>query len=293
MTHTLYAALNFSNFLRDTDWLSVLFIIISALVLLWFARRMVDDFVTQALRHHRYSSATERQKRIDTLSGIFTTIITIFILTVAAILLMVEFGVNLTAAAASAGALGVVLGIAFQSILADVTRGMSIILDNQMRIKDIVTVAGVSGVVEDISLRYSRLRDLDGNLHIVPNGEIVVVTNHSSGSSNVNLDVSVSYDSDMDKVVRVINQIGETMHEEKAWQESIVKPISFLRVDSFGESGVNIKALGEVLPGEQWAVAGEFRKRLLVAFEKEGIEIPFPQRVVHTSAPAEKPKRSS
>lgn len=111
------------------------------------------------------------------------------------------------------------------------------------------------------------------------------------GTANVNLDVRVSYDADVDKVVTVINQLGEKMAQEADWKELIKTPIAFLRVDSFGESGVNIKALGEVTPGEQWGIAGEFRKRLLVAFAKEGIEIPLPQRVIRTELPATKSKK--
>ena len=187
---------------------------------------------------------------------------------------LAELGVNLTAISASLGALGVVLGIAGQSLFKSIFRGMIVIMGNQMRIGDIVAITGVSGVVEQLNLLNTRLRDLDGNLHIVPNGEIIVLTNYSMGFANVNLDVRVSYDTDIDKVIKVINRIGKNMAQEEKWKDIIKTPVEFLRVDSFGESAVNIKALGEVTPGEQWGVAGEFRRRLLVEFAKEGIEIP-------------------
>lgn len=266
----------------EVSWVNILIIIAGAVLIRVLSKHFIGTLVDGAIRSHRYSSKKERTQRRDTLVAIFMTVITVLIVATAVILIMVEFGVNFTALIASAGAIGVVAGIAGQSLLKDMLKGVSIILYNQMRIGDIVTVAEFSGVVEALSLRFTRLRDLDGDVHIVPNGEITVVTNHSLGYANVNLDVSVSYDSDIAKVEKIINQVGESMDGEPEWDEIINKPISFLRVDSFGESGVNIKALGEVIPGEQWAVAGEFRRRLKEAFDKEGVKIPYPQRVIHT-----------
>jgi small conductance mechanosensitive channel len=135
--------------------------------------------------------------------------------------------------------------------------------------------------VESVTIRITRLRDLDGALHIVRNGDISVATNLSFGYSNVNVDLRVSYDSDVDKVAEIINKVGSEMAAEEVWQERIVEAIQFLRVDSFGHSSVHIKALGKVLPGAQWDVAGEFRKRIIPGFKAAGVEIPLPQRVVH------------
>jgi len=104
----------------------------------------------------------------------------------------------------------------------------------------------------------------------------------SHNYANVNLDVGVAYDSDIDKVEKIINDVGVELSEDEEWKDRIYEPIEFLRVDSFGDSAVNIKALGKVMPGEQWAAAGEYRRRLKKAFEKNGIQIPFPQRVVHS-----------
>ena len=266
----------------DISWLNIILIIIGSLVAVWLMRRVIRHFVSQFMKRHKYTTNRERQKRFDTLVSVFNTITTIVVSVIAFTLILVQLGVDLTAVAASVGALGVVLGIAGQSLLKSVLRGLTAIMGNQMRIGDIVALGGVSGTVEEISLINTRLRDLDGTLHIVPNGEITVLTNFSMGFANVNLDVRISYDSDIDKVIKVINKLGQEMAQEDAWREIIQKPISFLRVDSFGESGVNIKALGEVTPGEQWGAAGEFRKRLLSEFAKNNIEIPLPQRVINT-----------
>lgn len=282
---TQFATVNFIEFFRRVDWLNILIIIVVALIVLWIARRVVDDFVRHFVKRHKYASKKERQQRSDTLIAVFTTVITVLITVIAFSMVLVQLGVDLAAVAASFGALGVVLGIAGQSLFKSIFRGMIILMGNQMRIGDIVMITGVSGVVEQLNLLNTRLRDLDGTLHIVPNGEIIVLTNYSMGFANVNLDVRVSYEADIDQVVKVINQLGETMAQEDNWKDIIKTPIEFLRVDSFGESAVNIKALGEVTPGEQWGTAGEFRKRLLKEFAKQGIEIPLPQRIIQERSP--------
>lgn len=271
---------NVVQFFQGLDWVAILTIVIGAGIARWVAGLLVKSFLKQATKTHRYVSNKERQQRLDTLVSIFTTIITTLIALVAFALLLVQLGADLAAIAASLGALGVVLGIASQSVLKSGFRGISIILGNHMRIGDIVELGGVSGVVEQLNLLNTRLRDLDGTLHIVPNGEIIVLTNFSMGFANVNLDLRVSYDSDIEKVIKLVNDLGNKMAADEEWSGIIKEPIQFLRVDSFGESGVNIRALGKVSPGEQWGTAGEFRKRILIEFAKAGIEVPLPQMVV-------------
>jgi small conductance mechanosensitive channel len=130
-------------------------------------------------------------------------------------------------------------------------------------------------------VRITRLRDLDGNLHVVQNGSVTTATNLSLGFANVNIDIGVSYDTDIDKLEKIINKLGEQLAQDENHKDNILEPIAFLRLDSFGDSSVNVKALGKVKPGTQWEIAGEFRRRLKKEFDKNGIEIPFPQRVIH------------
>ncbi|EKD90076.1 MAG: hypothetical protein ACD_32C00041G0001 [uncultured bacterium] len=115
----------------------------------------------------------------------------------------------------------------------------------------------------------------------MPNGEIKVASNLSKFFARVNLNIGIAYNSDLEKVIRVVNKVGNQLAEDKNWKEMIIKPLQFLRVDDFGDSAIIIKILGETKPIKQWDVAGEFRKRLKIAFDKNGIEIPFPQRVIH------------
>lgn len=136
-------------------------------------------------------------------------------------------------------------------------------------------------MVEDINLRTTVLRDLDGIVHYVPNGEIKKSSNLSKDFARVNLNVGIAYNSDLEKVISVVNRVGKELAEDPQFKSSIIKPPQFLRVDEFADSSINIKILGETKPLKQWEVAGELRKRIKIAFDKEGIEIPFPQRVVH------------
>lgn len=150
---------------------------------------------------------------------------------------------------------------------------------------DIIEIDGTGGVVEDISLRKTTLRNLDGTIHHIPHGEIKKVSNLTKDFSRVNLDIGVSYNASLDEVIEVVNQTGIALAEDGDWKSAILKAPQFLRVDDFADSAVMIKIVGETEPLQQWAVAGEFRKRLKIAFDKAGIEIPFPQMVVHQAKP--------
>ncbi len=144
-------------------------------------------------------------------------------------------------------------------------------------------------MVEDISLRITTLRDLDGTVHHIPHGEIKRVSNLSKNFSRINLNIGVAYDSNLDDVIRIINQVGQEMAHEDRWQASIIKPPQFLRVDDFTDTSIVIKILGETLPSKQWEVTGELRKRLKLAFDKAGIEMPFAQKIIHQISDPQKP----
>lgn len=137
------------------------------------------------------------------------------------------------------------------------------------------------GLVEDISMRMTTLRDLDGVVHHVPHGEIKTVSNLSKQFARVNLNIGISYSSNLEHVISVVNRVGKELAEDPEWKERVLEAPRFLRVDDFGDSAIIVKILGKTKPLAQWDVAGELRKRLKIAFDKEGIEIPFPQRVVH------------
>jgi small conductance mechanosensitive channel len=146
---------------------------------------------------------------------------------------------------------------------------------------DVVKVADVVGLVEDINMRKTVLRDLDGIVHHVPNGEIRVASNYTRHFARVNLNIPVAYDTDLDYAIEVINRVCKEMAEEERWKKVIQTVPQVLRINELGDSGIDIKILGEVKPSEQWNVMGELRLRLKKAFDEEGIEIPWPHTKVY------------
>jgi small-conductance mechanosensitive channel len=250
----------------------------------WVLNGVLGKFIEKAVRlavHGKdFSSPEAERKREDTLIHIFVVTLRVVVLTLAALMLLQELGVKIAPILAGAGIVGLAFGFGGQYLIRDVIAGLFIILENQYRIGDVVDLGGTSGLVEDISLRRTVLRDLDGTVHFVPHGEIQTVSNLSK-SFSVNLDVGVAYGSDMERVIETVNRTGRELAEDPRWKDRIITPPQFLRVNDLGDSAVVVKILGETHPLKQWEVAGEMRQRILVAFEREGIEIPFPQRVVH------------
>jgi len=199
----------------------------------------------------------------------------------ALLMIFQEMGVAIGPLLAAAGIAGLAFGFGGQYLIRDLISGLFIIMENQYRIGDVVCFDKTCGLVEDISMRMTTLRDLDGIVHHVPHGEIKMVSNLSKQFARVNLNIGIAYNSDLERVISVVNRVGEELANDPAWREFIIKPPQFLRVDDFGDSAIIIKILGETKPLKQWDVTGELRKRLKIAFDREGIEIPFPQRVVH------------
>jgi len=154
-------------------------------------------------------------------------------------------------------------------------------MENQYRVGDVAKVADVIGLVEEVNLRKTVLRDLDGIVHHVPNGEIRVASNYTRHFARVNLDISVSYGTDLDFAIEVINRVCKEMAEEEQWSKVIRSVPQVLRVNSLGNSGIEIKILGDVKPLEQWNVMGQLRLRIKNEFDKVGIEIPWPHTKVY------------
>lgn len=251
---------------------------------------IIQNIVRRVVKSHKYVSRAEERKREQTINRVFNTLTTIVIIVVLIGVIASVFDLNLAAIAASLGVLGVVIGLGAQTTIRDYVAGIFILIEDQYRVGDVVTLSGggtsaigTSGVVEDISLRITKLRDLDGTLNIVRNGEASIITNRTYQYSSVVIDITVAYDSDIDLVEKVINQVGTEMLKDEELAKVISEPVQFMRVDKFADSGVIVRALGTVQPAEQWSVAGAFRRRILKAFATAGVAIPLPQVVVHSS----------
>jgi len=272
----------------DNAVMQIVLTIIGVLIIQLILRKVLERLVRGVVKGHRYASKTDERKREDTLIRIFRTLSAVALWTIAIIVILSELQVHIAALLTGAGLVGVIVGMGAQNVIKDYLAGILIIMENQYRVGDIVQLyangSNVAGVVEDVSIRATRLRDLDGNLHIVPNGSAGIITNMSLQFAQVNVDIGVSYETDIDKVEKIINDIGDNMIKEKPWSDNIIEPIQFLRLDQFGDSSITIKSVGKVKPATQWDTAGEFRRRLKKAFEKHDIEIPFPQIVIHQPA---------
>jgi moderate conductance mechanosensitive channel len=251
----------------------------------WILYRYINIVIRKIVLMSMVSDADKNseaeRKRKDTLSRIFSWVTRILILMMAILIILQEVGVPIGPILAGAGILGLALGFGGQYLIRDLISGFFIILENQYRIGDVINLDGTSGLVEDISLRLTTLRDLDGNVHHVPHGEIKRVSNLSKYFSRVNLNIGIAYHSKLDHVIEVVNKIGNEMAEDPIWKEHILKAPQFLRIDNFADSAIEIKIIGETPAHKKWDVTGELRKRIKLAFDQEGIEIPFPQRVIH------------
>ena len=227
----------------------------------------------------------EIDKRAKTLTRVVVTGGQIFVVVIAAFIILSELGIDIAPILAGAGVVGIAIGFGAQGLVRDLLAGLFIVMENQYRVGDVVKIADVSGLVEEINLRRTVLRDMDGVVWVVPNGEIKVAGNFTKELSRVNLNISVGYGTDLDHAISVIDRVCEGMAKEPEWAPLITATPKVLRVDSLGDSGIDLKIVGETKPIRQWDVMGEIRKRLKKAFDEEGIEIPWPHTKVYFGNP--------
>jgi small conductance mechanosensitive channel len=270
---------------NQSNVLYILFILASALMIKFFGSAIIRKLVIRGIKSTRHKNPREEKLREDTIIGIISGALAIVVWPLTAMLIISQLGVDIAPLIAGAGIAGVALGFGAQSLVKDIISGLFIIIENQYKVGDVVSLDDTAGLVERITLRVTVLRDLDGIVHHVPNGVIERTSNFSKDYSGINLNVGVAYDSDLDKVIGIINEVGEELAKDKSWKKDIIKKPSFERVDNFGDNSIDIKITGSVQPLKQWNVTGELRKRLKIAFDKESIEIPFPQRVIHQPKP--------
>jgi small conductance mechanosensitive channel len=222
----------------------------------------------------------EVKKRIQTLSSVTYRTLLFVVLAIVVVTILPEFGINAAALIAGLGLFGLAVGFGAQNLVKDIINGMFILVENQYGVGDVVTIASITGVVEDLNLRRTILRDLDGTVHSVGHGQVDITSNWTKSYSRVNLNVGVAYNSNLDEVIQVINRVGKELADDSEYSGKITDPPHVLRVDNFGESSIELKIIGETAPIEQWGVMGELRLRLKKAFDEEGITLPFPQYVL-------------
>ena len=267
-------------------------IILGVGVLLWFLiRRVIPPIVNRSVEKTKGESKKGLEKRTNTIVGVLIGTGRIIIVITVLLMILSEMGIPIGPMLAGFGIAGVAVGFGAQYLVRDLIAGMFIIWENQYRVGDVAQVGGVIGLVEEITLRKTVLRDLDGIVHHVPNGEIRVASNYTRHFSRVNLDIPVSYGTDLDHAMAVINRIGQELADDANWKDRIVSPPQVLRVNKWADSAIEIKVLGDVKPSEQWAVMGELRLRLKKVFDAEGIEIPWPHTKVYFGNTMENPEK--
>lgn len=269
------------DWFKDTG-ITIISIIGAAIIIFLILRFTVPPIIRKLVRHNMSDELkSETAKRTKTLSSIIMRIIGVIIAIIAVITILPEFNINIATILAGIGVGGLAIAFAAQNLVRDFITGFFIILEDQYRIGDVVNIAGISGAVEEIDLRRTILRDVDGNVHSIPNGKVEISTNMTRRFSRINLDISVGYNEDLNRCISTINSVCQAMAQDPQWKDDLVTTPAVLRVNNLGDSGIDIKITGDTKPSRQWAVMGELRLRLKNTFDMEGIEIPWPHTKIY------------
>jgi small conductance mechanosensitive channel len=228
------------------------------------------------------NTVTELEKRAHTISRILRQASFILVWSVTIMLVLAELGVDLKPILAGAGILGLAIGFGAQTLVKDVITGFFILLENQIRVGDVVTAAGMTGEVEAVNLRTTVLRDADGKTHIIPNSAITVVTNATRDFSRALLDVGVSYREDTDRAMMVMRVVGSAMEKDPVFARKLIGSFEYPGIQAFGESAILLRMVGKTNAQDGPIVQRELRRRVKKAFDQAGIEIPYPHLRVLT-----------
>ena len=263
------------------------------LLLAWVLQALAARLIRLFRAYMSRRTGGDEIGRIETLARVFRNAAAVVIVLVAGMLVLGELGISVAPILATAGVAGIAIGFGAQSLIKDYFNGFFLLLDDQVRQGDVVEVAGKGGLVEEVTLRYVRLRDLDGHVHYVPNGEIKLVTNRTRGYATPVVDVPIAYREDTDKVLQVMREAAAELRADPQWNARIVDDLEVIGVERWGDSAVVLRARLKVVPPiQQWNVKREYLRRLKKAFDARGIEIPFPQLTVHAPFLEKNPSRT-
>jgi small conductance mechanosensitive channel len=275
------------------DWLLTRGVRITLLVACsYLVLRIVHMLVSKAsllIRPHDATTAAEieRQKRVQTITIILRRFSSVVIVVVTGLMLLTELGVSITPILTGLGVVGVALGFGAQQLVGDLIAGFFHIFENQIRVGDVAVINGTAGQVEEIRLRTTVLRGLDGTVHVFRNGTISTLSNMTKDFSYFAMDLAVSYKEDTDRVSQLLREVAADLQKDPQFAAAVLEPVEILGVESFSETAVIIKMRLKTLPSKQWEVGREFRRRLKRRFEQEGVELPVPTLL--TLAPAGRP----
>lgn len=271
-----------------TGGLRVAVIAIGTVVAVRMTGLAVDRFATR-LKAREEEEGSERVRQIDTMAGVMRKAAVGVLVAVAGVTMLKEFGVDIRPIITAAGIGGLAIGFGAQTLVRDIISGFFLLVENQVRVGDVVRIGDKSGLVEAINLRTIILRDLEGVVHIIPNGSIESISNMTREWSRYVIDVAVAYKEDVDYVMEVLRQIGDELARDPAYAPYILEPLEVLGVDQFADSGVVIKVMITTRPLRQWLVGRELRRRIKKRFDELGIEIPFPHLTLYYGEAAKRP----
>ena len=278
--------------------LKIALIVVLAILATRFARRAIRRFVVSFEQPGvQRTLGTIRQKapaallttgpvqlrsvqRAETIGAVLRSIVSAVIWTVAVFTILAEFAINLGPLIAGAGIAGVALGFGAQSLVKDFLSGMFMLVEDQFGVGDVIDVGEASGIVEGVSLRTTRIRDVEGTVWHIPNGTISQVGNKSQQWSRALIDFEVAYDTDLERAKSIIKQVADGVWKDETWGVNVLEEPEVWGVEAFGPDGVSIRLVMKTSPSAQWKVMRELRQRMKAAFDANGIEIPFPQRTV-------------
>jgi small conductance mechanosensitive channel len=271
-----------NSFLKNTDGdlnlfgkiITILLIFIAIGVIVKVANRIID----RTLTYKSFSKFQISDRRRDTLTNILKKIVKYTLFFIGIVMSLEIFNINTASIIATAGIGGLAIGFGAQSLVKDIITGFFILLEDQYAVGDYVQIDSKEGIVEELGVRVTKIRDFTGELHIIPNSSITVVTNRTRGAMRALVDISIAYEADIDRAMEIMERISAEMAETN---EDILEGPTVLGVASFGSSDVVIRAIAKTKPMEQWAVEREMRKRYKQAFDREGIEIPYSKVVVY------------
>lgn len=261
---------------------AIVLLLVAAWVLAALSRRAIRLFKAFALRG---AKGPEDHRRVDTLSRVFRYVANIAISGLTFMLVLSELGISIAPILGAAGIVGIAVGFGAQSLVKDFFTGFAILLENQVRVGDVITVAGRTGKVEAVTLRNVRLRGEDGSVHFVPNGMIDVVTNQSMDFSFAVIEIGVGYREDVDQVFGVMRRLASELRADAAFAPRILDDLDVAGVDRLADSSVILRCRIKCVPLEQWNVRREYLRRLKVAFAEHDIEMPFPHFTLQSVAP--------
>jgi len=271
------------------ELLHVIIILLLAWLLMRLSRKLIRLFRDYM---NSQTDSAEEGRRIETLARVFRHSASAVIVLVAGMLALSELGISIAPILGAAGVMGIAVGFGAQSLIKDYFSGIFLLLENQIRQGDAVEICGKIGDVEDITLRYVCLRDINGNVHFVPNGQITTVTNKSRDYAYALIDVGVAYREDLDEVYEVLSEIGRKLREDEELGPKILEDLQIQGVQELADSAVIVRCRFKTVTLEQWSVRRAFLGQIKRTFDAQGIEIPYPHMTVyagqgkHSDAPA-------